>query len=459
MVGANLSDLVPPELCAQRKAVLEAVVRTGRPMRHEDRRDGRILLASVHPLLGAHGRVERVAVFCSDVTEQRSAEERLRASEQRFRELAALLPETVFEADAEGILTFINRWGLRAFGYTPKQVAGGFDVRQAVVPEDRARLWEAAQKVIAGQDLGGTEFTALRKDGTTFPVLTHASRIMNDGAPAGLRGIAFDITARKGREEELRAHGRRLRSLMAELALTEERERKRIAADLHDTVGYSLALARMKLDAIRRSAPADGLPQLLAETGRLIDQAGGDISAAIHDLRPPALYEKGLEAALAATVEELRSQARNIRFAFTDDGQPKPLGDDARVVLFRAARELLVNVIRHARARTARVLLGRNGSRVRLEVVDDGIGVNAAVGPRGLGQKETKGGLGLLNIRERVEYLGGSVQVESAANQGTRVAVELPASTGPTPPSGGKPATTPGTPGRSLHTRQRGGTA
>ena len=435
-VGAGPPDLVGPELCAQRKAVLAEVVRTGRPIRHEDQRDGRILLSSVHPVFGADGRVARVAVFCSDVTEQRLAEGRLRAGERRFRELAALLPETVVETDAEGILTFINRWGLRAFGYTPAEVAGGFDVRRAFVPEDRARLWEAAQRVMAGEDLGGTEFTALRKDGTTFPVLAHASRIVEGAAPVGLRGIAVDITARKRAEGELRAHGRRLRSLMAELALTEERERKRIAADLHDTVGHSIALARMKLEAIRWSASADEVPQLLAEAGRLIEQAGGDIGAAIHDLRPPALYDKGLEAALAATVEDLRRQAPHIRFAFTADGQPPPLSEDARIVLFRAARELLINVIRHARARTARLRLGRNGPHVRLEVADDGVGLDAAAGP---GPEGSKGGLGLLSIRERVEYLGGSVRVDSAPNRGTRVVLELPAGTQRPPAPGQRP--------------------
>lgn len=139
-----------------------------------------------------------------DITTQKQAEEDLRLSEERYRELADSLPQTVFEMDINGNLTYTNRNALIMFGYTEDDFKGGLNALQMLVPEDRERVGENIGRIILGEVISGSEYTALRKDGSTFPVTIHSSLVTNCNGPVGLRGIVVDITRRKKMEDELR---------------------------------------------------------------------------------------------------------------------------------------------------------------------------------------------------------------------------------------------------------------
>jgi PAS domain S-box-containing protein len=138
-----------------------------------------------------------------DITERQQAEEALRASEKRFKELADALPQTVFELDLQGAITFVNRKALDAFGYAHTDVDRGLNALHMLVPEQRLQAREMFQRVVNGEQLGGHEYTALRKDGTTFPAIIHTTPVFYDGAIRGLRGLLVDITQRKEMEEEI----------------------------------------------------------------------------------------------------------------------------------------------------------------------------------------------------------------------------------------------------------------
>ena len=222
---------------------------------------------------------------------------------------------------------------------------------------------------------------------------------------------------RKHREAEVRQYQRQLRFLASELAKAEERERHRVAADLHDVVGRALTLAKMKLDLICRDDKDGRLAGLLAEPANLIDQAVRDMWSTIFELSPPPLYELGLEAALKWLVEKYREEHPSIRFAFEDDGQPKPLADDVRAMLYRAVRELLFNVVRHAKAGQVTVACLRDGDKVSVEVADDGRGFDPAAATT---RETRKGGFGLFSIRERLACLGGRFEVKSRHGCGTK---------------------------------------
>ncbi len=132
------------------------------------------------------------------------AQAALRESEQRFRDLAELLPQTVFEVDLEGRLTFLNRRALETLGYTQAEFEAGLSCFQMLASHEHDRARHNIQRVLSGQDLGGTEYTAQRKDGTQYPVAVYSSPILRDQVPAGLRGIIVDVTDRKQAEESLR---------------------------------------------------------------------------------------------------------------------------------------------------------------------------------------------------------------------------------------------------------------
>jgi PAS domain S-box-containing protein len=127
---------------------------------------------------------------------------RLSESEQRYRELVELLPEVVFETDVEGFYTYANRQALDTLGYASEELRTGIHMRDAVAPKDYARMMENADRIQAGEVREGDEYILRRKDGSEFPVLIRAARIVQDGRTVGLRGIAVDLTQSKRAEEE-----------------------------------------------------------------------------------------------------------------------------------------------------------------------------------------------------------------------------------------------------------------
>ena len=149
----------------------------------------------------AEGSTEKILGAVQDISERKRIEEALRESMNAYREAADFLPQTVFEMDASGRLTFVNREGFQAFGYSDEDFDRGIKAIQMLVPEDRVRAAQNISRAMAGE-VSGHEYQALRKDGTTFPVIIHASPIVRDGRPAGLRGLVVDITDRKRAEEE-----------------------------------------------------------------------------------------------------------------------------------------------------------------------------------------------------------------------------------------------------------------
>ena len=157
-----------------------------------------------HALFDDNGKVQQYQSIGIDITESKKSEQALRESEERFRELAELMPETVFEADLEGKLTFVNRNAFTCFGYTQQDFQKGLNSFEMIISEERDRARENAARVLIGEKPGINEYTALRKDGSTFPVMIHSTPIFKRGRPVGLRGFIVDITRRKKAEEEHR---------------------------------------------------------------------------------------------------------------------------------------------------------------------------------------------------------------------------------------------------------------
>ena len=139
-----------------------------------------------------------------EMNERKQAEVALRESEERFRELAELMPETIFEMDLEGNLTFVNRNAYNYFGYTPADLKQGLNSVDMIIPADRDLAKQNITRILGGERTGINEYTALRKDGTTFPVIIHSAPIFKAGKPVGLRGFMIDNTDRKKAEEERR---------------------------------------------------------------------------------------------------------------------------------------------------------------------------------------------------------------------------------------------------------------
>ena len=227
-----------------------------------------------------------------------------------------------------------------------------------------------------------------------------------------------DVTENKLYEEKLRAHEERLRSLTSALSLAEERERRRLAIGLHDRIGGVLALARVKLGELLPLRPPAEIKQRLEELNELVDSAIQATRSLTSELSSPLLYELGLQAA----VEDLgqRMTSRNgLGFSFEADQRPKSLTDDTRIVLFRAVRELLVNVVKHARAQNVTMVVETVSDRIRIRLTDDGVGFDGS----GVG---SRGGFGLFSVREQLNELGGRIEIDGGPGRGAQILVEAP---------------------------------
>jgi two-component system, NarL family, sensor histidine kinase UhpB len=195
----------------------------------------------------------------------------------------------------------------------------------------------------------------------------------------------------------------------------QEEERARLARDLHDEVNQSLTGLLLRLEAAREAAPPE-LEAELAETKALANQAMRELLSLARQLRPTALDDLGLAAAVAGQVEQL---ARGeIEAELSTDGDLSELGDDAQLVVYRVAQEALSNAARHSGAKTVAVKLRRRpAGSVELEVADDG---------RGFAFDESEGGLGIAGMRERALLIGGELTIESRPGHGTTIRLAVP---------------------------------
>jgi signal transduction histidine kinase len=166
------------------------------------------------------------------------------------------------------------------------------------------------------------------------------------------------------------------------------------------------------------------LAKSLNEVIDLIAQTIDVTRSLTFEMSPPVLYELGFEAAIGWLAKQTK-QRFGLEVEFADDGKPKPLGTDVRVLLFQAVRELLVNVVKHANARKAKVSTRRGRDRIQITVEDNGVGFDASRTSANASDY-TRGGFGLFNIRERLDHIGGSVDIRSRPGRGTRVTLIAP---------------------------------
>jgi len=203
MVGSHLYDSLPPEVAKRRKAYLDQAFRTGKAVYFEDERQGIWFDTCAYPILDAKGKVARLAIYGRDITERKHAEEAIRQSEERFRQLFDEAPVGYFESDSQGRITNVNRTELEMLGYTPEEMIGQ-PLWKFVVEEEVARNNILARLAGTLPPARAIERTYRRKDGATFPVLIE-NRVLKDseGKIIGMRSTIQDITEHKRAEKAL----------------------------------------------------------------------------------------------------------------------------------------------------------------------------------------------------------------------------------------------------------------
>jgi len=358
----------------------------------------------------------------NEIAERKRAEESLRNTEERFRTIFENTIVGLYRTTPDGRILIANPALVKMMGCRSFKELAKFNVeKNGFDPSTPRSIFKNSIKK-DGRVIG-LESVWLRPDGTKLFVSESAFAVKNGkGKIIYYEGTAHDITKRKEAEEKLMLYQQQLRSLASELSLAEERLRRRIAAELHDHIAQNLAISKIKLESLTSDAePA--LVKSLNEVNGLISQTIEATRSLTFEISPPVLYELGFEAAVNWLAKQTRKRF-GLEVEFADDGKPKPLNTDIRVLLFQAVRELLVNVVKHAMAKKAKVFTRRIQKNIQITVEDNGVGfdveaISAVKDP-------AKGGFGLFNIRERLDQIGGSVIINARAGKGTQITLTAP---------------------------------
>ncbi|HEX9020066.1 MAG TPA: PAS domain S-box protein [Nitrospirota bacterium] len=340
----------------------------------------------------------------------RLAEELVGESWERYHRLVELSPDAIYIQREERFL-FVNTAGVKLFGAGDLPQIMGRRIAD-FFPEDCRENVARTLRRTEQEEISVPFFPArcLRLDGTAVDVEIAASTFQYQGTRSSLV-IVRDISSRKGMQKQIQAYKKELRSMESRI---EERERHLIAADLHDFVGQSLVVSLFKLAAIRKKFPATELVAPLEEIRELIGQSIQYTRSLTAELCPPVLIEVGFESAIRSLAEGIQ-KTHKLTVSVADDGRPKQLDENARYLLFRAVRELLMNVVKHAQASSVKICLAADERGVAVSVEDDGIGFDMTK----VTAKEE--GFGFFTIRQRLKRLGGDCEIESYPGFGTKV--------------------------------------
>jgi PAS domain S-box-containing protein len=355
-----------------------------------------------------------------------AAEQALRESEEKFRGIAEKSLVGIYLIQ-EGMFKYVNPRCAEIFGYRVSDLVekkGPYDLTH---PDDRSQVEENLRRRLTGEVRAiRYEFRGVRKNGETIEVEVYGARTIHAGKPAVV-GTLQDITERKRIEQKLARYREELKQLSARLLYIQEDERKRIARELHDTVGQVLTAMRINLEALKAELPetvSSELMERVIETNSLVEDLLQRTRELALELRPTMLDDLGLVPTLRWYTHQFM-QRTHIAVNLEATGLEERLPVELETVLYRTIQEALTNVARHAGATAVRVVLQRRAGRVIAEVEDDGCGFDVTAVME-QAAPETK--LGLLGMQERVSIAGGTLWITSAPRKGTRIRIELPLS-------------------------------
>lgn len=208
---------------------------------------------------------------------------------------------------------------------------------------------------------------------------------------------------------------RRQGDLMNAVFETQESERKRLAEDLHDSVGQVLSAIKLNMHRLHKNAISESSQPLLVDTRKLIDECIQEIRNIIHNVLPPVLTDYGLLAALEALCNKVQ-QVTSIKVSFYKNLPDQRFSHDVELALYRIVQELFGNAIKHSNATTIKLSVIKSGDRVLIEFKDNGIGFNL---------NEVKHGFGIKNLESRVQLINGEIDIQSEPSAGTATTIKL----------------------------------
>lgn len=335
------------------------------------------------------------------------------------RHILRSVEAAVIATRLDGTIIYWNLFAEQLYGWFAADMLGR-NIVDIVVPSQSATQGEQIMTELSQGKSWSGEFKVRRADGNVFTALVIDSPLYNEhGKLIGIVGVSHDLSAeRQEIEREVKQRTSALRALSQRLLHTQDDERRKIARELHDGMGQSLALLKMNLASI---ADSEGRikQQVVQDMRTLADQCLGEIRTLAYLLHPPLLESLGLKTAVEWLTEGFGKRSGIQVICDVMDELPR-LSHSAETAIYRILQEALANIHRHSGSAIAEVELSAADGIIRLVVRDFGRGIPKEVLDKGLNR-----GVGLAGIRERVEELNGTFRLDSDL-QGTKLDVKVP---------------------------------
>lgn len=338
-------------------------------------------------------------------------EELVRAARRLLQRSQVFVHATdpILVEDLDGRVIDLDDEAIGVYGWSRGELLGQ-PVTTVIPPEWHAWAADLRERCLRGEFVRHVEGVRWNREGQRRPMLLTLCLLHDEGGrPIAIATLARDV------HELRRAQERQQEALQAALH-AEERERRLLAEDLHDSLGQLVPLARLRLAALRDAVVDPDLASRLQAIDALLADSETQIRALTFQLHPTVLHEEGLVAAVERLGEEL-GRRYGLRVSVRDDALPKPLVESHRLALFRSLQEVLINVARHAGVDKADIELTQEDDVVTVVVEDEGYGFTQAAQAQGFG---------LRSARERLEGVGGGLELASEAGRGTRLRLWAP---------------------------------
>jgi PAS domain S-box-containing protein len=430
IIGRKFLELVAPEDLAKVRYAWRSLRREG-VLHHLECRviksDGSVVWEEINAstLKDESGNINGYVVMDRDITNRKSAIEKLKQSDQQFRILFEAMTEGVALIDAAGIVIQANSSEARISGLDSASQRAGqhfrcpacnyFKADESPLALEDMAAYRAMRKKSPAANL---EVKIIRPDDSAIWCNISAVPVVNGfGKVTGAVHTLTDITEQRKLREEREKY-------LAEITRVQEEERKRLSRELHDETAQSLSLLTLELDAIcqrEKRVRRDTLRKKLERLRETAEYALNEVRRYSHELRPSILDNLGLVAAVESMVDDLNRENK-VKVQLTISGETIRLADEIELALFRIAQEALTNLRKHSRASKAFVYLRFSSHKVKLRIVDNGKGFDLNEADR----FAEEGHLGLVGMKERANLIKGTFQIKSGIGAGTKVSIEAP---------------------------------